>query len=500
MLAKAAIRHYLLILASSAACIAAEADPVLAVARDIALNVEVGTPLRVALEEKTPIRVGQPVRARLVHPVYFFDREVVPAGATVLGRVSQVRGTSGKDRAKTYLRGRLRLVKEALVEFDAIVLDDGSRIPLATSVTPGNPAVIRLSAGGADAQAKDQHDKSGVVASAKTKVKSAVTNSEVVRAFRSGDSGEESSKKGVAAEWVKKAARGTWRGMREAFLAYWPFGEQNLRPGTNFTVVLEEPLHLGQGPLQIDELHRLGSPPAPDSIVQARLLETISSETAQVGSVVRAEVTRPLRSPEGDLILPQGARLEGEVTQVQPARRFGRDGKLRFRFARIEMPTGLTQLVSASLAAAEVDSRSRMKLDAEGGAQVAPSKTRFIAPAISVAVAMTGVPDEEDGVPTGPTAQGAAPGWSGFGILGSAAALSTPAVAGPLGIWGAANSIYFHLIRKADELELPANTLLEIRFDRTSDRVESLPVQRIEDSVPDTGESVVPPALRTRIR
>lgn len=480
--------------------LAAEAAPGTASAREITVTLQAGTPLRVAVEEKTPIRPGQPIRARLVHPLYVFDREVVPAGTTVLGRVSQVRGTSGKDRAKTYLRGRLRIVKEALVEFDALVLADGTRIPVTTAVTPGASAVIRLTAGGSGAESEHHKDTSGAMASAKTKVKSAVANNEIVRAFHSGGSDGKSSHKKVAAAQLKQAARGKWRGLQEAFLPYWPFGEQNLHPGANFTAVLQEPLPFGPAALQMDELARLGSPPAPGSIVQARLLETVTSETAQVGSIVRAEITRPLLSAEGDLILPEGAQLEGEVTQVRPARRFGRDGKLRFRFTRIEMPSGLTQFVNGALAAAEVDSRSRMKLDAEGGARVSPSKVRFIVPAISVAVAMTGVPDNEDGVPTGPTVQGAAPGWSGFGLLGSAAALSTPAAAAPLGIWGAANSIYFNLIRKANELELPANTLLEIRFDRASERAESPPPQCSDDSEPATAESEQPLTLRTRIR
>jgi len=182
-----------------------------------------------------------------------------------------------------------------------------------------------------------------------------------------------------------------------------------------------------------------------------------------VGSAVSAVITRPLLS-EGNLILPEGTLIEGEVTEVKAARRFGRNGRLRFRLNRTEMPSGVSQLVSGTLEAAEVDRRSRIKLDAEGGARVAFSKMKLAAPAIAVAVAMTGVPDDEPG---SPTVQGSAPGWTGFGILGSAAALIHPAAASPLGIWGAANSIYFKLIRKGDEMQLPKNTLLEIRFGRT---------------------------------
>ncbi len=495
MFTRATLRQFLLIVGSSTVCFVSGAPS--EISRDtqeIVLSVQAGSPIRIELEERTPIREGQPVRGKLAHPLHVYDREVVPAGATVLGRVRSVLGASGKERAKTYTRGQLRIKKQALVEFSTLVLDDGTQLPLKTSVTMGTPSVIRLTAGAGENHAS-QKNNSGIVASARSKIKSTATNNEVVRALRSKDAGK------ASAGTPKKARRiggGRWRWVQNVFLPYWPFGQQNLRPGTQFTAVLEEPLDFGRADLEVDNLQRLASLPPPDSIVQARLLQAISSETAEVGSPVKAVITKPLFSPEGDLLLPEGVTLAGEVTQVKPARRFGRDGRLRFRFTKIEMPSGLTQIVSGSLAAVEVDSRSRMDLDTEGGARVAPSAKRFIAPAVSVAVQMTAVPDGDDGAPPTTTVQGSAPGWSGFGILGSAAALSAPAAAGPIGIWGAANSIYFNLVRKADELEFPKNTLLEIRFGRASEEVEALPPDLGETSAPDAREPAEPRALRTR--
>ena len=52
------------------------------------LVVDEGTPLRVALDRRVVIkRVGQPIEAVLVDPVFAYDRIVIPAGTRVLGRM-----------------------------------------------------------------------------------------------------------------------------------------------------------------------------------------------------------------------------------------------------------------------------------------------------------------------------------------------------------------------------------------------------------------------------
>ena len=438
------VRFLALAMAATALCFAQT---------DLDLVVEPGAPLRIRVDEKTPIRESRPVRGTLTHALYVFDREVAPAGSTVLGRIVAIDKASGGEKARTYLRGQLRTRKEARVAFETLLLADGGRFPVTTAVTAGAPAVVKLLAGGA---APEQPQ--GTIRKTASEAKRAVKDNALVRALRSGETAKAAG---------RQAASGRWRGLRNALLAYWPFGERNLPAGAGFTAVLEEPLYFGDARIEADDLAHIGTPPAPDSIVEARLLETVSSETAKVGSEVRALITKPLHSAEGDLIVPEGATLVGEVTQVEPARRFGRNGKLRFRFSRIEMPSGLARLVSGSLNAAEVDAAANMEIDAEGGAALKTSKKRFIMPALSVAVAMAGPPGDEDGVPTGSTAQGAVPGFSGLGILGSAISLGARPAAGPIGVWGAANSLYFNLVRKANELEFPKHTLLEIRLGRS---------------------------------
>lgn len=433
------------------------------------LTVEAGTPLRVELESKTPIREGEPIRAVLTHPVYAFDREVLPAGAVVHGYISEVRKPSSSRRAQLYLNGRFRMPKQALIELKSIELTGGRLVPLSTSLAEGFPGVIRLTA---TPPADDAPDKrKGVVGSAKQHVSESLKQNEVVQSFRSSSGLRSSARKG--AKELKRSARGKWSGARTALLSFWPGGRQNLKQGSQFTAELIEPLEFGDASVNSASLSEVGSRPVLDSIVEARLLDGVTSETAEVGSEIRAQLTKPVFSDEGALLWPEGSTIIGEVTQVTPARRIGRNGKLRFRFTKLELASGVGTMIAGSLDAAEVDRRSRMELDSEGGAKLKTSKKRFVLPALSVGAVMVGVPGDEDGVPSGSSAQGMAPGSTGFGPWGSLVALSSRAAAAPIGLWGAGSSIYFNLVRKADELEFPKHTLLEIRFGRPFDSAVS---------------------------
>src|ERR1700730_6896268 len=72
---------------------------------NIALTVPSGAPVRVYLTKRISKRAGAPVEAKLVEPLYAFDREVVGAGATVLGRVSRVQPVSKWRRASAMMNG-----------------------------------------------------------------------------------------------------------------------------------------------------------------------------------------------------------------------------------------------------------------------------------------------------------------------------------------------------------------------------------------------------------
>jgi hypothetical protein len=54
----------------------------------VPLTIDKGFPLNLVLTEKLRSKLNEPVHAKIVDPVYAFDREVIPAGTQVLGKVT----------------------------------------------------------------------------------------------------------------------------------------------------------------------------------------------------------------------------------------------------------------------------------------------------------------------------------------------------------------------------------------------------------------------------
>src|ERR1051326_7238096 len=68
--------------------IAAQSDPNSNTPK-VSLHVDSGSPLRLYLTGRVSKRVDAPVQAKLVEPVFPFDREVIPAGTIAVGKVSR---------------------------------------------------------------------------------------------------------------------------------------------------------------------------------------------------------------------------------------------------------------------------------------------------------------------------------------------------------------------------------------------------------------------------
>ncbi|MSO56500.1 MAG: VWA domain-containing protein [Acidobacteria bacterium] len=127
-----------------------------------------------------------------------------------------------------------------------------------------------------------------------------------------------------------------------------------------------------------------GTVPPPNTIVHARLVTPLESGKTPRGTPVRAVVTEPLFRPDGRLILPEGAEMEGEVTFERGARYFHRTGRLRFLFENVRTSVQESQTLLAALYAAGLSGNDRIVLDDEGGAEVANLKSRFIALALAL--------------------------------------------------------------------------------------------------------------------
>jgi hypothetical protein len=427
----------------------AQAKP--ADAAPIPLTVAAGVPLHIELDQKVRIKhAGAVLEGQLVEPVYVFDHLVIPAGSKVQGRVTKVDGVSRKRRALAIANGDFTPSRTAHFEFNTLVLPDGTRRPLNTAVSQGEPPLVRLEAGG------DTTKKRG-------RVRGAV------------EQAKEQAKQRERQTLAEFRAPGKMQRLKAALSAELPYHRQVLPVGTHFTAELKAPLEFGKEEPSAKELEHLGAEVPPGSVVQVRLLTPLSSATARPGSPVQAVVSAPLFSSGHQLILPQGARLEGRVVRAVPARRLGRNGRLRFIFQQIELRQSRPQKVEASLQEVDATSGAHVKLDSEGGAHAVAPKTRFIMPAIDVLLATSSLDGMDGryhhgiraGVARGPdVAGGAIRGAAGLGLAGSVIGLVAhyrPISAG-FAFYGAAWSVYSHVVARGTDVVFPKNTPMQIRF------------------------------------
>jgi len=267
--------------------------------------------------------------------------------------------------------------------------------------------------------------------------------------------------------------------------------------GTHFTAELKSPLEFGQEVPSPKQLERLGEEVPAGTNVHVRLLTPLSSATDHQGTPARGVVSAPVFSPDHKLILPEGARLEGLVTQARPARRLGRNGQLRFTFREIELPVVTPREVQASprmvqgaalqvqlvrrqvqgtVQTVDAASGGHIGLDSEGGAHAVTPKTKYIAPAIDVLLAASSLDGldphnrrriAEGRGPQGPDfGGGTIRGGAGFGLVGSVVGLLAHyrPVSTCFAFYGAGWSVYTHILARGNNIVFPRNTSMEIRF------------------------------------
>ena len=167
-------------------------------------------------------------------------------------------------------------------------------------------------------------------------------------------------------------------------------------------------------------------------IINIRLNESISSQTLNVGETITATVESPLVK-NGQIILPSGSELSGNVLAVRPARRVGQHGELDIRFYTATAPNGQRTSLNAVVVTKSGD--ATMKGDTYG---------------MDVAKGL--------GIAVGGTAAGAVAGTAVGGLLsvaGTGAAVGT-AIGGAAGVG-------YALARKGKAVELPKGSYLQVR-------------------------------------
>jgi hypothetical protein len=397
-----------------------------------------GVPLRVALERRVAIkRAGEPIQGRLVDPIYVYDRLVLPAGTVVEGHIAKIGGVPIGRRLTALLYGNLTPAREVHAQFDALVLSDGSRLSLRTTPSRGTAHTIRI----AKPRKKAEERKSAV---------------EGVR-----DRFEEKNRAAILAF----KAPGKLSRLKSRCFEMLPYHRQAWSAGTLFNGGLQEPL-TGLAPSPIEA--RTDYPAVAESDdreVTARLLTPISSATARRGSPVEAVVTRPVFAADHALLIPEGSRLLGEVVEAQPARLLHRNGKVLFVFRQMKLPAGAAQSIQGYLGGVEANFDAHLEIDSEGATHVSSPKTRFIFPAIAVAVA--GLSFHQDynaqGIPDWDIGGRAESGAVGLGLIGTVLTQVGPrGFASSIAITGAAFSLYSNFIARGANVVLPANTSVKI--------------------------------------
>jgi hypothetical protein len=416
--------------------------------QSIALSVPRGTPLQVALDQEIRVRrVGQPVHARIVEPVYAFDRLVVPVGSQVNGQVTKIGAISGGKRTIAALDADFSPERKVEVSFNDLSLPDGRHFQLQTSVSPGSGQVIRFVA------AAESKERKGIKDAASEKTRQAKE-----QAKREWDNAMKQLKTPGRVHRLKRYVE-----------AQLPVHAQYIPVGTVYFAELNAPLGFGSEMMTPQMASSIGGPLPPGSVVHMRLITPLTSATSQKGEAVEAVISQPLLDGDRHLILPQGSRLTGTVSQVQPAHRLKKNGQLRIRFQELIQPDGTQEKVEATLEGVQSGKDANVKLDSEGGAEATTPKTRYLATAISLTLAAAsfgGDSDVDNGVAhtRGSTGAQVAGGVNGFKLVGMALGLAvhSRALGYTMGAYGAGMSLYSHFIARGNEVVFPKNTAMEI--------------------------------------
>ena len=449
---------------------AAEAPQSPAVTISVPLTVSSGVPLRLYLTQRLRMRQAETVRAKLIQPIYAFDRVVVPDGVEVVGHVTELVPAPKIVRAQAILGGDFSPLHSARVEFTTILMPDGRQVPMDTVASTGLDSIYSpLHPSKKQSPKKQDPSKSGTSDTVRQRIGTEIHN-------------QISAKTQGIADLVRGPNK--LERLEDFLITKLPYHPQWYRRGTRFDAVLRDPLDFGSADFPEEALRMVGLEPAADQVAEVRLLTPVTSMNARTDDKIAGVLSQPLFSADHKLVLPEGTRLEGKIRQARPARYFHRNGQMRFTFDQVELadfatlPAHNVQSPEAHLVSAEADAREGVKVDEEGTAKATESKKRLLGPAIALLVATKSLDNDADknhglsGTGNGNYGGRAAGGFSGFGLLGAAASRGSPIIGSALGFYGLAWSVYSTVISRGQEVEFPANTPIEIQF---GTRVQAAP-------------------------
>jgi hypothetical protein len=415
-----------------------------------------GTPLSVHIEDHLPMRLGEPVRARTLYPVYSENKLVLAKGTLLEGKIIALT-PDHRHRLDSRLRADFTPFRIPTVQFSELVLTNGVSIPISVGTATDGAPVFRL--------VPDAPRKGGFVRQQFDMV------SQMVKDRIAVITGPDKRDRLIQLLYTQL-----------------PYHPQRVEKDTSWTVEIASPVSMplvfeqpGQELPPIKHVVEL-APTVADStgkpadtapwLIQAYLNGALSSGSARLGQPVQAVVAEPIINSDKTLAVPQGAILEGSVVQVRRARRFGRAGVLRFDFRQLSSPEGRNpENVQTSLVGVDALGGRALALDSEGKVKPKP-QDKLIVPLILFSLA--GRPLDRD---RGDNAFGKdAVASNSLGVIGFlvGTAGGWRNVAAGIGYYGSALSIYNRWIKRGSETSFPRYTRIVLQTTaRRSDPLKS---------------------------
>jgi hypothetical protein len=416
------------------------------------LTVPANAPLDVELVHHAAMKVGAPLTARVLYPVYVDSRLAIPATSTLEGSVVALKPNK-KARRHAIFYFDFTPYDNPVVRFDRLTLPNGKTYAITTPDASGGTPVLHLTANA-------PHGK---------------------KAFLKAEF--DLAKQRAKDEAALVTAPGRLDRLRQFVYSQLPWHPQRIDKGTAWTVHFSQPITIAVSPAPAFQPNSTIADPAHPGrintasaarevnhpvtqvsansgtwLLDAYLTSTISSATNKPGDHFQAYVAQPVFGPHHKLIVPEGALLIGTITRSKPARRFDRKGNLRFTFNELKMPGGKEKPVQGTLAAADAARSADLRIDSEGG--IAPKKKpgKFLIPLAFSLLAVHGLDSDGSAAESGATAS------NGGGIVGRIIGITAGSreLATGIGAYAAAQSFYNHWLTDGQNVTFPKNTRIEV--------------------------------------
>jgi hypothetical protein len=395
----------------------------------LASSVPVGTPLHVRIDRRTAMSVGQKIEGRTTTPIYVGTEIVVPVGSAVSGTVSGLT-PDAKARRSARFDGDFTPLRIPVIQFTSLTLPDKQTVALsAAPATRGAPRVKILSVPAKHESLARQLYNQGLLQ------------------FKQ-------AKESITAPGKKER-------LTDFFYGQLPYHPQRILRDTEWSFDLTAPLEVTADaswqPVEQPDVQSSAGADLGRLHLHAYLTKDLTSADAANGEHFDAVVTQPLFAADHSVEVPVGSVLVGQVTEAEPARHFGRDGKLRFVFRELRRPEG-EQTIEGTVTAAVADKSAAVALDSEGGFRPAP-RNRLVSPLV-LGILGSQALDGEDEQRTAKNAVAS----NGFGLVGriAGAASGSSNVATGFGMYALAVSVYRNYIARGKNVSFARGTQIEI--------------------------------------